>query len=117
MPGEERTEIRNTLNGFLVEHYKSAPVFIRNKMVKLVIDVARTDWPHFYPDFFPTILQFIRTEETMLLGLNMLLIASEELATPREDLPTSRKEELKKLLLNYMPEVVNESLDPFLVVI
>ena len=41
----------------------------------------------------------------MTLGLNMLLIASEELATPREDLSTSRKAELKYLLLEQVPKV------------
>ena len=41
----------------------------------------------------------------MALGLNMLLIASEELATPREDLPAQRREELAKLLAAQVPQV------------
>ena len=41
----------------------------------------------------------------MALGLNMLLIASEELATPREDLPAQRREQLSKLLGAQVPQV------------
>ena len=47
----------------------------------------------------------IHARDTMALGLNMLLIASEELATPREDLPAQRREELFKLLGAQVPQV------------
>ena len=105
LPGHERAEIRTTLQKFLAEHYKSAPPFIRNKLIKLLVDIARTDWPHFYPDFLPHVLDLVHTPDTMRLGLNMLLIASEELATPRDDLATARKEELLRLLTAQVPQV------------
>ena len=54
---EDKGEIRNTLNKFLLEQHQKVPSFIRNKLVKLVVDIGRIDWPHFYPDFFPSILQ------------------------------------------------------------
>lgn len=69
------------------------------------MDIARTDWPHFFPDFYLHLLDLIRTRDTMALGLNMLLIASEELATPREDLATHRREELSRLLGGQVPQV------------
>ena len=69
------------------------------------MDIARSDWPHFFPDFYINILELIHARDTMALGLNMLLIASEELATPREDLPAQRKEELSKLLGAQVPQV------------
>jgi hypothetical protein len=25
--------------------------------MKLIVDIAKTDWPHFYPDFFPQVEQ------------------------------------------------------------
>ena len=43
----------------------------------------------------------------MRLGLNMLLIASEELATPRDDLATARKEELLRLLTAQVPQILS----------
>jgi hypothetical protein len=54
---EERAQLKATLYRFALEHHQSVPNFIRNKLVKLVVDIARLDWPHFYPDFFSNILQ------------------------------------------------------------
>lgn len=41
--------------------YKVLPVFLRNKMAKVLVDVARVDWPHDYPEFLDNILQVIHT--------------------------------------------------------
>lgn len=59
--GQHKLEIRSTLNRFLLEHHNRVPTYIRNKLVKLVVDIGRIDWPHFYPDFFSSILQ-VHTE-------------------------------------------------------
>ncbi|XP_043273966.1 exportin-6 [Venturia canescens] len=96
LPWEARALIRSTLYTLSLEH-RVAP-FVRNKVVKLVVDIAKHDWPHFYPDFFPNILQLLNHKHTRLLGLVYLKTASEELATPREDLPIQRKTELLRLL-------------------
>ena len=55
---EERAQLKTTLYQYALDHHQqSSPNFIRNKLVKLVVDIARLDWPHFYPDFFTNILQ------------------------------------------------------------
>lgn len=56
-PGQDKVEIRGRLNQFLLAHHQSVPSFVRNKLVKLVVDIGRLDWPHFYPDFFSSILE------------------------------------------------------------
>lgn len=53
----DKSEIRNTLNTFLLAHHDKVPSFVRNKLVKLVVDIGRLDWPHFYPEFLNSILQ------------------------------------------------------------
>ena len=78
-----QAEIRSQLNEFLLKRHDSIPPYIRNKAIKLIVDIAASDWPHFYPDFFTNLLEFLRRKDTLILGLNMLLITSEELATPR----------------------------------
>ncbi len=88
------------------EHHRAAPPYIKNKLVKLIVDIARTDWPHFFHDFYVNILDMIRSKGTEALGLTMLLIASEELATPREDVATQRREELTKLLGQEVPQTM-----------
>lgn len=105
--GMDRMEIRSTLYKFLLDHHKEFASFIRNKLVKLVVDIGRLDWPHFYPDFFANNLHLIQQQETVALGLVMLQTTSEELISPREDLSVSRKEELHRLLLEQVPTVLN----------
>ena len=53
-------------------------------------------------------VQLIQQDSTTAFGLMFLLTASEELATPREDLlTTSRRQELRTLLLKEMPAMLS----------
>ncbi|KAL6260200.1 hypothetical protein P5V15_007735 [Pogonomyrmex californicus] len=101
LPWEDRALTRSTLYTLSLE--RDVASFVRNKVVKLVVDIARHDWPHFYPDFYSNILQLLSHKHTRLLGLVYLRTASEELATPREDLPMHRKSELFRLLSAQVP--------------
>ena len=107
MFGSDRAEIRTTLNRFLSQHHTTAPQFIRNKLVKLIVDIARSDWPHFYPEFFSQMMSLLSGGHSSStdLGLTMLLTSSEELGTPRQDISTSRAQELHKLMLAQLPSV------------
>ena len=84
-------------------------------MIKLLVDIATTDWPHFYPTFFSDITAWIHGDvvggasnnngSNIVVGLSCLLITSEELATPRDNVASARKEELKRLLITQVPQV------------
>jgi hypothetical protein len=41
--------------------------------MKIIVDIAKTDWPHFYPDFFPQVEQIcsisVNTKEIPLRGI------------------------------------------------
>ncbi|XP_044160267.1 LOW QUALITY PROTEIN: exportin-6 [Bufo gargarizans] len=106
VPSEEKMEIRSSLPKLLLSQHKALPGFICNKLCKVIVDMGRQDWPMFYHDFFTNILQLIQSPRTTSLGLIMLKTASEELACPREDLSVARKEELRKLLLEQVPNVL-----------
>ncbi|KAM4631697.1 exportin-6 isoform 1-T1 [Discoglossus pictus] len=106
VPSTEKIEIRSSLPKLLLSQHKTLPGFICNKLCKVIVDMGRQDWPMFYHDFFTNILQMIQTPSTTPLGLIMLKTASEELACPREDLSVARKEELRKLLLEQVPNVL-----------
>ena len=123
----EKLEVRHLLSFYLMNNHQNLPVFVKNKLVKVLVDVGRQDWPHFYPDFFSNILevcfnciyqnyhhhhdykpshlssQVLHQPLTTNLGLIMLRTTSEELVAPSEDLSVQRKEELHKLLLNQVP--------------
>ncbi|XP_071749050.1 exportin-6-A isoform X2 [Lepeophtheirus salmonis] len=104
----DKSEIRSIITGILKEHNQSTPPFIRNKLIKLLVDIARTDWPHFYPEFFiKNIYESLEQKKTLVLGLSTLLIASEELATPREEnVYTLRRQELRKLMNEQVPRIL-----------
>ncbi|XP_066990340.1 exportin-6 isoform X2 [Macrobrachium rosenbergii] len=104
---EERTEIRSTLYRFILENHKLAPYYIRNKLVKLVVDIARLSWPHFYPDFFTNVLSLARSPDTVPLCIVFLQTISEELACPREELSYSRRTELRRLLSQQVPTMLS----------
>lgn len=105
LPWEEKAQIKSLMYAYILEKHGTQSSCIRSKSVKLVVDIARLDWPHFYPDFFINILSLLHKSETRQLGLLFLLTTSEELIAPREDLSVDRKAELKKLLLAQMPQV------------
>ena len=90
-----------------MKRHMNIPSYVRNKAIKLIVDIAASDWPHFNPDFFEQILNLLRRKETLVLGLSMLLITSEELATPRDSVSSARKEELKRLLNSLVPVVLS----------
>ncbi|XP_018332327.1 exportin-6-B isoform X2 [Agrilus planipennis] len=102
---EHRVQLKSALYSYLVEQDVTSPHFLRNKLAKLLVDIARFDWPHFYPEFFNNILQFLQSEQGQMLGLTMLRITSEELMNPRPDLNSYRKEELHRLLQQHIPQV------------
>ena len=54
------------LNQYLLQKCEIVPYFIRNKLIKLVVDIGRIDWPHFYPDFFTNILQVVIVTRKLL---------------------------------------------------
>ncbi|MCJ8739399.1 hypothetical protein PDJAM_G00046660 [Pangasius djambal] len=104
---EDKAELRSCLPKLLLSQHALLPFFIRNKLCKVIVDIGRQDWPMFYHDFFSNTLQLVQSPTLAPLGLVLLKMTSEELVCPREDLSVARKEELKKLLLEQIPTVLN----------
>lgn len=103
----DKAEVRQFLNEYLLSHHKKLPTHIRNKLVKVIVDIGRVDWPHFYPNFFSNIIELLQQPSTVTLGLVMLQTTSEEMASPREDLSIARKSEVHRLLLNEVPGILS----------
>lgn len=76
--------------------------------VQLVVHIARSDWPEKYPEFYNNILMLISSPSasSATLGLLFLQTTSEELGTPRDDLLSGRKAELKQRLLQLVPQTL-----------
>ena len=81
MSQSEKVDVRVFLLEQLVGRYKVLPVFLRNKMATVLVDVARVDWPQDYPEFLDNILQVIHTcavnNLVIRVNLSSLFAASE----------------------------------------
>ncbi|ODM99355.1 Exportin-6 [Orchesella cincta] len=110
MSGGEKDELKTTIYSFLLQHSmpssaSKCPGFVRNKIIKLLVDVGKFSWPQSYPDFFSNILAITANEETVGIGLSFIKTISEEYPNCKDEISTDRKMELKALLLQQMPEV------------
>lgn len=54
---DQRSQLKHALHAYLVKNNAGCPNFLRNKLAKLLVDIARHDWPHFYPEYITIILQ------------------------------------------------------------
>ena len=74
----------------------------------MVVHIARSDWPDKYPDFYNNVLSLVSSTSppSTVLGLLFLQTASEELGTPRDNVLSSRKRELKERLLQLVPQTL-----------
>ena len=54
---DDKQLIRKFLYDYLMTHYNKVPTFIRNKVIKVLVNIGRYDWPMFYPMFFSNIMQ------------------------------------------------------------
>lgn len=104
--GQDKQQIRKFLHEFLASKSKDVPPFIRNKSIKVIVNIGRLDWPMFYPMFFSNIIQLIRNTDTTLIGVTALQMVSEEFISPREDLSMTRRVDLKEALLQHIPNAL-----------
>ncbi|XP_075725040.1 exportin ellipsoid body open isoform X2 [Rhipicephalus microplus] len=100
-----RQELRSSLQHLLLSAQQQ-PAYVRNKLSKLLVDLACVDWPHNEPGFFDDIAQLCQSEETRPLGLLLLQTTSEEVATaPRGNVTAARLDELRRLVVQQMPRM------------
>ncbi|KAK9883135.1 hypothetical protein WA026_001329 [Henosepilachna vigintioctopunctata] len=100
-----KEQLRHVLYKYLIENGNQAPHFLREKYAKLLVDIAREDWPHLYPTFMDNILELLKTESNLLIGLILLRTTSEEFMSTNNDIDKNRKEEIARLLHPYIPVV------------
>ena len=100
---DQKNYIKDRLASYLTQKNTAFPSFIMVKIVKLVVDIGRNDWPHFYPNFFSNIEDLVDNPQLCLLGLKTLRLVCEEFIQPKEDIRQSRREEIKKLLFQKIP--------------
>ena len=79
---EEKAEMYQQLSTFLDLHHATLPVVIRDKLVKLTMDIARSNWSRYSSEIFTWILSLVSPASlasrpvSLQLGLVLLLAAA-----------------------------------------
>ena len=100
---EEKAEMYQQLSTFLDLHHATLPVVIRDKLVKLTMDIARSNWSHYSQQMFPWILSLVSPASlasrpaSLQLGLVLLLAAA-----PPEDLAGTEIAELGQKIVTLL---------------
>ncbi|CAF1572856.1 unnamed protein product [Didymodactylos carnosus] len=61
---DEQILIRDTLIYYLIDSFSSMVSYIRNKIMSLIVQIARKDCPRYWPNFFTTILHVSGADRT-----------------------------------------------------
>ena len=100
---EEKAEMYQQLTTFLDLHHATLPVIIRDKLVKLTMDIARSNWSHYSQQIFPWILSLVSPASlasrpaSLQLGLVLLLAAA-----PPENLAATEIAELGQKMVTLL---------------
>lgn len=57
MTFKSQETLREAIFNHIVMKHKQYPKFMISKMIKLLVDIARNDWPSRYPNFIDHIIQ------------------------------------------------------------
>ena len=90
---QEKAELRGFLLDMLQKRSRNLQPFVLNKAVKVLVDVAKHDWPAEFPDLFPAIQQMTQTD-LVQVGLLLLKTVCEEFASTRDDVSAMRRAQL-----------------------
>ena len=100
---EEKAEMYQQLSTFLDLHHATLPVVIRDKLVKLTMDIARSNWSRYSSEIFPWILSLVSPASlasrpaSLQLGLVLLLAAA-----PPENLAATEIAELGERIVTLL---------------
>ena len=100
---EEKAEMYQQLSTFLDLHHATLPVIIRDKLVKLTMDIARSNWSRYSSEIFPWILSLVSPASlasrpaSLQLGLVLLLAAA-----PPENLAATEIAELGQRIVTLL---------------
>eukprot|EP01133_Synstelium_polycarpum_P006911 gene6911-8036_t len=95
---------------FILELYlsnnKNMAQYIHTKLGQVIADIGRNDFHLNAQEYISSIIRLIRNPQTSLRGINLLQYISEEFITSKEVLAQNKKDQLRKLLLEQVPTIM-----------
>ena len=104
-----RVKLRQLVFTFLLE--RNPPHFVLTKLIKILIDIGKLDWPERYPDFLQHVLHTVTNPQYQHFGVLALQILTEEFTTnnTRQSVPVTgdRQRQLLDTFLLHVPSIVS----------
>jgi len=100
---QERADVKAFLLEILQKRPRNFQIFVLNKVIKVLTDVARQEWPRGFGELFEIIQQMTQNPELIQVGLMFLKTVCEEFVSLRDDIPTLRKKEITTVSLSLPP--------------
>lgn len=80
------------------------PAFVLNKLYKLIVSIAKRDYPELWPDFFEQIYNLRNSH--LLNCLSLFKTTVQEFSTSRDQLLISRQSQIQLLLHQHTPDII-----------
>ncbi|KAF0982264.1 hypothetical protein FDP41_011194 [Naegleria fowleri] len=103
---EERQQVENVLMTNILPNFRHFATPIWRKACKVVVEIAKMEWPQNWPNLLPQIFQIGNNSETAVVALTILQMLSEEISNmsgeskqDKDDIPEDRKESLYNSML------------------
>ena len=104
----KRMHLREVVFTFLLG--RNPPHFVLTKLIKILVDIGKLDWPERYPDFLKHILHTISNEKYQHFGVLLLKILIEEFTTnnSRQSVPVTgnRQRQILSSFLQNIPVII-----------
>ncbi|KAI9357324.1 armadillo-type protein [Zopfochytrium polystomum] len=100
----ERSELRENLWNLLVARGSRLPPIALNKLVKLIADLGKMEFPQSWATFFDDIISL--RFSSLEISLKMLKVAVEEFTSPKGGTATLRRQRLKHGLTSQSAKII-----------
>jgi len=108
---DEKLEIRNFLYNYLKDNNSTQSRLITNKGIKIIVNIAKRDWPSDWPELIPDLLKLNNSFDELKFSFSVIKTISEEFTSSREDINASRKIELKQLFIENVPLIIHRMME------
>ena len=98
---------RECLLRFITVRGHEVPAFVSSKTSKVLVDVAKHEWPHSHPSFLSDVLGMAQSAEPQvaLSALQLLRMVGEEFVATCPSVRAARQDELRSFLTAKLPQV------------
>lgn len=105
LDASEQHYLKQSVNEFTFALNSTMPNFIRNKVAKVSVEIAKHTWPKYYMEHYSVIMQLLHNEHAQLLGLILLRTTSEEILCPSSHVSSNYKEALMTFCTEHIPQI------------